>query len=399
MLYMHLRSVINTFRLSGDRKAANMALHVLNRMKKAIREENRTLKVDRVIYKTVLTCLALPTNPRHASASYEILQEMLEASKENEDVKPDSHCCNLVVKAFAKAGHGRKTATHAQQILVDLVQQYRAGKMSAAPGTAGFNQVLNAWSKTRDRRDAVKNAETVMKLMRELRDGCVEYAKPDKSTISLMFSIYALQKNESMAQSAQDLFDSFMGEIDYDRMLIEGLMNVWAKSDTPNKTEKILELKRLMEEKWKRGEWNMRPTTRTYNILLNACSYAAKGDAEDRGRALETAREAFRELKGSNEEKPDPITYGTMIQAVCNLSEDEPDKKVEEVKEIFDECCRSGMVGDMVVKEMWGGLDKETVEEIFGENRSEPPVSWKRNVKDFRSMKLTQMLGRTENAR
>lgn len=386
-------SVLNALRLGGDWDyVPGEALDIFKRMKEACLNQNRKMRVDTHVYKTLLNILARSRDPRHPEVAYRILQEMMEASERNESKPPDSHCCNLVVKAFANAGYGPNAATRAEEILVDLVKRFKAGRISDAPDTVGFNHILHAWQRT-NRQVAVEHAETVMKLMNALQAGGAANAQPDKVTLSLMIVMYATQKTAESAQKAQDLFDSSVDKVEVDRHLYENLMNCWAKSDAWNKVEKVRGIMRLMDERYEQGNWQMRPTSRTYNILLNSCSHLTVDTGDNRERALDTAREAYRELHNCTQRKPDPVTYGTMIQAICNLSDDDDATMAAEVKEVFVECCENGKCGDMVMSELRRGLSKESVADMVGK-AGDLPASWQRNVKDVRSKKLSRLLGR-----
>jgi hypothetical protein len=57
----------------------------------------------------------------------------------------------------------------------------------------------------------------------------------------------------------------------------------------------------------------------------------------------------LKELQGSGYGQPNQVTYGTFIRACANLLHDDPEMRLVIMKRVFEQCCKDGQVGEMVL--------------------------------------------------
>ena len=356
-------SVINAWERIMDRDSPKVVLSCLRRLETSYDEGgSKRQSADDVVYTSVLLCLARSKRLHFAEKARDLLAQMEHRyrAENNTKLQPTSVCCNLVVKAFADAGRGSKTARAAERVLMDLVERHRAGALSACPDTYGFNHVIHAWAKSSDYDDgggggpdgaAVRAGELVRSMKRLGKEASLP-TEPDRVTITSLISIFMGSKREGLTAEAQKLFDAFEGsEGDRhgnngnsddgdslhskwiaDKTMYDHMMDCWAKSYSREKLTRCRDLLQRMEERSvssllsssseKKGKdrqgyiqrqyqvsGSFCPDTRTYNILLNCCARTATGDDVAGEKAMAFAYDILDRLEGSGSAKK-PSSYG-----------------------------------------------------------------------------------------
>jgi hypothetical protein len=141
-----------------------------------------------------------------------------------------------------------------------------------------------------------------------------------------------------------------------------------------------------MDKLYQAGNKDTRPNEITYTAVLNSCAFPAVLDLRTRRKALDTALFTLKELQGSRYGQPNQVTYGTFIKACANLLHDDEELRRETIKRAFQQCCKDGQVGQMVLNY----TPRDLYEELMaGYIRSGVPVSvqdlppeWRCNVQD-----------------
>ena len=138
-----------------------------------------------------------------------------------------------------------------------------------------------------------------------------------------------------------------------------------------------------------------RPNEVTYTAVLNSCAFPAVWDEKTRRKALDTAIFTLAELKASRYGHPNQITYGTFFKALANLMPDDEQLRRAVIKEAFQQCCKDGQVGDMVLTQLRAAAPADLYEELVLDavrgnsarkltNRvtvADLPAEWRSNVR------------------
>lgn len=107
-----------------------------------------------------------------------------------------------------------------------------------------------------------------------------------------------------------------------------------------------------------------RPNEVTYTAVLNSCAFPAVWDEKTRRKALDTAIFTLAELKASRYGHPNQVTYGTFFKALANLLPDDDQLRRAVIKEAFQQCCKDGQVGDMVLTQLRAAAPTDLYDEL-----------------------------------
>jgi len=154
-----------------------------------------------------------------------------------------------------------------------------------------------------------------------------------------------------------------------------------ARSRRKDKAVKAQEMLRRMESEYVKGNVAARPTVYSYNGVLNAAAFTS-GDERDQEEAFRVACLTFDELRMSEYLQPSHVSYGTFLKAVRKLM---PDSEIREklVTSVFRRCCKEGLVGDMVLREMKALSSPDFYQSLlegYGTKLGIPPKSFSANV-------------------
>jgi len=115
---------------------------------------------------------------------------------------------------------------------------------------------------------------------------------------------------------------------------------------------------------------------------LNTCAFT-KGKKDAKQKALDIAMQTYEELVQSKHINDfDELSFATTMKAVTNLCSN-PEERVGHLKRIFEDCCKHGMVGKMVLKELRYAIHSdERRQSVLGHNLMTPLDSqWTRNIR------------------
>jgi len=177
------------------------------------------------------------------------------------------------------------------------------------------------------------------------------------------------------------------------------VINAISKSKNEGKAQKALRLLRRMDLLYRAGNKEARPNEVTYTAVLNSCAFPAVPDARTRRKALDTAVFTLEELQSSRYGHPNQVTYGTFILACANLLEEDDATRREMIERAFQQCCKDGQVGEMVLNHLRKAAPPDLYEELLtgfvrsGGTRlsvADLPQEWRCNVRDRDKWRSTQ---------
>lgn len=141
-----------------------------------------------------------------------------------------------------------------------------------------------------------------------------------------------------------------------------------------------------MDKLYQAGNTEARPNEITYTAVINSCAFPSLPDTRTRRKALDTALFTLKELQGSRYAQPNQVTYGTFIRACSNLLHDDDELRREIIKRVFQQCCKDGQVGQMVLnytpKDLYGELLARVVQPNGKVSLHDLPPEWRRNAQD-----------------
>lgn len=144
-----------------------------------------------------------------------------------------------------------------------------------------------------------------------------------------------------------------------------------------------------MDKLYQAGYKNARPDEVTYTSVLNSCAFPATLDRKTRRKALDTAIFTLRELRSSRYGQPNEVTYGTFIQACANLLSDDDEMLRAVIEEAFQQACKDGQVGQMVLTRLRDAAPEGLYEELLAKVSNSPtpsvsdlPLEWRCNLRE-----------------
>jgi len=146
-----------------------------------------------------------------------------------------------------------------------------------------------------------------------------------------------------------------------------------------------------MDKLYQAGNKEARPNEVTYTAVLNSCAFPAVLDSRTRRKALDTAIFTLEELQSSRYGHPNQVTYGTFIKACANLLHDNDELRREVIERAFQQCCKDGQVGEMVLTYLRKAAPPDLYEELLADimdissgrkiSVEDLPLEWRCNVR------------------
>ena len=340
-------TVMNAFAKCGAAERAHSIL------KKVLQGE--AIRPDAVIFNVVIHAWATSGDPQAGTKAVELLNQMKQLALEGHDTAPDIVTYNSVLAAWSKSGHVN-AGPQAERVL----RQLQHDESSVKPNVVSYNSVLHAWSKCSGMQSgAAERAQAVLGYMIASND---EDIAPDVYSFTSVLDAWAKSKENDKAVRARELLDT--------------MLEIHAGSP-------------------KRMELSAIP----FNTLLNACAFSPADERE----ALQIAVSAFKQL--SQYAEPDTISYGNLLKCCANLM---PHSKArtDMAIQIFDKCCKEGLVGDLVWNEVRKAVSSRELAAKFGPKNKKSvgkmslrdlPRSWKRNTRDKRRAAAKRRMRKQDN--
>ena len=363
--------------------AAEKASQLLRRMERSSR-----LKPDIFSYNIVLDAFSRRGD---AESAEKLLEQMYHRSESGSIAKPNVHSYTSVLTAWARNEDDKAMATkRAEELFNNLERKYAAGRTDVRADTSVYNALINVWAKSGDRK-ALYRVTQILSLMEELGlQGGDEIVAPNTRTYCAVLDCLARSKNFKAYNKSLEIIErmeEFHAE-GYESVrpcarTYSTVITTIARSRKRNKALKAQEMLRRMESEYVKGNVAARPNVYSYNGVLNAAAFTT-GDERDQEEAFRVACLTFDELRMSEYLKPTHVSYGTFLKAVRKLM---PDSEIREklVSSVFRRCCKEGLVGDMVLKEMKALSSPDFYQSVlkgvgYGTKLGIPPKSFSANV-------------------
>ena len=198
--------------------------------------------------------------------------------------------------------------------------------LGAKQSSEVFNAVLNAWAVSKDRH-AVHKAERLLKEMEVRYEAGEESLRPTLKTYNTMLKVYASQGQGEQAEALLDRIEDVADSYAYCTCI-----NAVAKSQSPYKAKKGVELLHRMEDAYHNGKKSANPNIQAFNSCLNCCAYTAAAD--EKIEAFLIAVSTFLMLEKYTQ--PDHVTFATFLKAISKLIPRGEERRKQVVDVVFN---------------------------------------------------------------
>ena len=350
---------------SGLPDAAENAQRVLDKMEALYRQGDSTVEPNVVCFTTVMKSWCSSGRVDRAEEILKKLEHQFEVTGDKE-VRPNSITYVTLIDGLVRQ-NAPNAAQRAQETVDRMVKLYAKGSDLdfVRPSRIVFNSLINAWSRCSEPRSAQK-AEQILKWMETQYQAGDKYVKPDEVTFCGVLNAWANHAESGGAQRAQQIMEHMESLAPQERgfpqtvVCYNIVIKAWARSGDPNAIQHVQRLLERLE-----GHNSLHPDTTTYSSIINCCAYY-NGDHKGRGQVLSFALQTFEKLCGSQDERPNHITYGTLFKAVSKLTDAGKDRD-ELVETLFHRCCSDGQVDAFVLSQVRNACSARVFQELVFE--------------------------------
>ena len=365
--------------------------HVVVRAANVLRRMIHTETVEPDTYSFNQVLILLSKKSTNATQVEELLRHMDEGLYAS--AKPDVASFHAVMYAYSRVA-GRPSAEHAERLLNEMKSRAASGEVEVKPNRLCYNTVIDCWAKSGEGTYGARKAEALLQEMQDnffAGDGVVS---PNILTFNAVLNAWARSgtrccgyKAEKYLNQMWQLYNAGNVQVKPNDFSYNTVINAISKSKHKEKGQKALRVLRRMDKLYLAGNKEARPNEITYTAVINSCAFPSVRDSRTRRKALDTAIFTLKELQASRYGRPNQVTYGTFIRACANLLHDDYVMRRAIIKKAFEQCCKDGQVGQMVLNYIPKDLYCELLDGHFSTSYSkisleDVPAEWKRNVDD-----------------
>lgn len=344
--------LIDAWAFSGELDAADQALRLLDRMEEMYHnslvgssngsdgddgeyshEPNPGFKIcpDVRSYTKVINALSRSMRPDAGELAERILDKMetVAASGENPSAKPNTYTYVAAIEAHANSGvEGSPQKT--EEILERMIERYQSGDAEIRPNARCFNAAINAYAKS-DLPDAAQQAEYLLNRMDDMYMSGLEEAKPNSFNYNSLITAWANCGGHGgaadhyfevgySAEKAAEILERMEQSFAYGdpacrptTVSFNAVIDAYAKSGLEDAAERAEEVLRRMEDLYEAGELDVKPNTRSFNSVINAWAKSSQRlDAAEKAQDLLDFMTRLYEA-GNDTVRPDVHSFCTVI--------------------------------------------------------------------------------------
>jgi len=388
---------LNAWAKSGSPNSGEKAQHILKRMANNSRRwDSSDLSPDVVSYASTIDSLA---NSGKKGAAHEA-EQLLHTMFQEGEVAPNRITFNTVMNAIAKSNE-RGSAERAEAILNQMEDLYEAGNDGVRPDSVSYSTVLNAWARSGEL-DAADRAEAILwRLEARATDLSGDPVRPNAYCYSSVLNAFSRSSDPAAPDRALALLDQmnemYLSGNQYaqpNAFCYNAAINAFAKSNRDDKAVKSERILNRMLEDYRSGRnLQAKPSALTYSTILNACAYT-RGSARDQAEAFRIARTCFRDVLSL--EQTNGVEFAMFLLACARLSPPGAERDTL-VGSVFEECCRRGLVNELVLRNVHNAASPGLQRKILGQHARDMsyanlPEEWKCNVESRQSQKFRQKI-------
>ena len=292
------------------------------------------LDPDIVMYNAVLAVWAKQGGGQRAQ---QLLRKMVQ-------VEPDLVSYNTVLDAWAKTGNSTEILEECQALfdemkgieaLVPDVVSYNVLLSVVVRSSGGdcFEKVDSLFSEMKEQgveRDTgsynilmdsiIKSGRPPQEaedILDRLENGAEGRIGPDSTSYNVVMNAYAKHKDPI---NAERIFNRMVGQPNRnaDEASFSTLMDAWAKSGSPDASDRVLSLHENLKT-----SGALKPTTITYNVVINALSKSKSWSAALRAEEILNQMQEEYQQHGNSDARPDGRSFSSVINCWAQIGEAE----------------------------------------------------------------------------
>lgn len=247
------------------------------------------------------------------------------------DVSPNQFTYVTAIDTWAKVGR----VDRVEGLLKEMHAEYRDGAEDLRPSIMAFNGYLVALA----RNGETEKAETVLQHMEDLHSSGELVEPPNVISYSAVLDAFAKYKHVGAAERAESILRRMIDQgIKPNNISYNSVIDAFAKSQNVERAESLLN---EMYELYAHGNFETKPTMRTYCVVLSAWSSSRSPEAGERGEKL---LNLMKDLANSGEiDAPDIVAYNTVLD--CWVKSEKG--CAEKARSFLEKMVQDGVIPDV----------------------------------------------------
>lgn len=351
-------SIIDCWSKSGSLNGSKRAQLLLQEMEEAYKSgKNPYVKPNVISYTSCLLAYARTNSVEGAKAANELFNTMKQQYLENKDRDYKVNMISYfgVIDGWARC-NSKDAGQNALHLLNELETLYREGEKDLKPDVRVYARVIAALVKSGDFNDA----EKILKRMEQYAntgDEKFAFAKPNVVIYNTLINEYARRRQSKRAMNILNQMDRYDSsrkleedKVSADDHTLNGIIYALSMGNGKGKARKALKMLERLENSHINGSWDVKASTRSYNMVINACANSFKQDEKERAQAVDIALKVYSKLIASNHVDADRFTYISLLKVCGKLMQTNSKRRQKLVSEFFGSCCDEGLVCDDVLE-------------------------------------------------
>ena len=394
-------ALINVWSKSGEKgAAAQRAEEIVVGMSDAYAAGEVDVQPDLESFKLVLRAWSQAKGEENAPfRAQQVLEWMISLyeSGQNELVKPDVECFDVVLHTWALSYHP-ESPQRAEKLIMYMdrydeesiekleSEEERKNYISTKPTKFSLNQVLTAWSKVKGQ-EAAQRAEDILQKMREIGTSKhnVNDLTPNLVSYSSVISAWCKSQHDDRGRKAERILKMAEkhhkrnnAQICLDNIIYNLVIDAHAKTSSNKSHIRARAVLDRLIQQYDDGLKRCKPDVYSFSSVLSSCSNLS-GSKKERRQAFEIAQATFDDMIRFGV-KPNHVSYGIMLKACSRLIPMGKERR-KYVREYFRDACRDGCVGCMVLDRLKDASSKVQYEALLkGNDENNLPSEWMTKV-------------------
>jgi hypothetical protein len=319
--------LMDAWAFSSEPDAADMAATLLRQM-----EVLEGVEPDVRSYTKAMNAWARSNLPNAGERAASIFRQMaFTSSTRGLSVHPNAHSYTAVIEAYANGG-APDAARQADAWCREMVRTFQKGDSSVVPTSRAFHAALSSHAKSGEP-ESGQRAQQLLDLLEEVwREHGIEECKPTRFSYHALIMAWVNSpepRSEYHARRAlqkmEDLFREGDTEMKPTTVTYNAVIDAYAKAaEKKNMDDTAVsndgspewhaeELLRHMEELHRTGaNADARPNVRSFNSVLNVWAKSGRDEAADRAQEILALMESMYQ-SGNDEVRPDVHSFCTVI--------------------------------------------------------------------------------------
>lgn len=346
-------------------------------------QDDTKIKPDVDSFKTVLMAWRVSGVPYAAVRAQRLLEWMIRLAGEgNDKVLPDAECFELVLQTWARSG-SPSAPEQTEKLLAAMERLFVATESpSLQPDTKSYNAVLAAWCKSKEPQ-ALDRAIQILEYMEARAKANEPLGMPDEVSYTTVVSALLKSRKHRSAQLAEDFLrraEATTAPLAPDTILYNTVIGCWARCHRSGSYRKARSILDRQVSNFENGCRRCKPDVYGFTSVIASCAVEG-GSEEEMTKAFHVALAAYQQLW--RYEKPNHVTYGTMLKACARLLPNNDNLRHKWAKKIFRQSVREGCVGDMVLSRLREAVSPPIYRDLMqGHTKRDLPEKWIQNVQE-----------------